>query len=53
MDVSGPLTETVLLGNVAYRAGQEIEWDAQRMRVTNVPDANRFVHRENREGWTL
>jgi len=52
-DYSGPLTETVLLGNVAYRAGGKIEWDAQRMVVTNIPDANRFVQRDNREGWTL
>jgi predicted dehydrogenase len=52
-DYSGPLAETVLLGNVAYRAGQKIEWDARRMSVTNVPEANRFIQRENRKGWEL
>ena len=52
-DYAGPLAETVLLGVVAHRAGQKIEWDARRMRVTNVPEANRFVQRENRKGWEL
>ena len=52
-DYSGPLAETVLLGVVAYRAGQKIEWDARQMKVTNVPEANRFVRRDNREGWVL
>jgi predicted dehydrogenase len=50
---SGPLTETVLLGTVAYRAGRKLEWDAESMKVTNCPEANRFVRREYREGWTL
>ena len=50
---SGPLTETVLLGTVAYRAGQKLEWDAENMKVTNCPEANRFIRREYREGWTL
>ena len=50
---SGPLTEMVLLGNVAIRAGKKIEWDAKEMKVTNAPEANRFVRREYREGWTL
>ncbi len=35
-DYSGALSETVLLGNVAYRLGREIRWDGDRMRVTNV-----------------
>ena len=52
-DYSGPLAETVLLGAVAHRAGQKIEWDARRMKVTNVPAASRFVRRENREGWVI
>jgi len=52
-DYSGPLAETVLLGVVAHRAGQKIEWDARRMEVTNVPTANRYVRRENRGGWII
>ena len=52
-DYSGPLTETVLLGNVAYRSGAEIEWDAQNLRVTNNEAANQFIEREYRKGWRL
>jgi predicted dehydrogenase len=48
---SGPLTETVLLGNVAYRAGTLIEWDAARMKITNAPAAERLLRREYRAGW--
>jgi predicted dehydrogenase len=50
---SGPLTETVLLGTVAYRAGQKLEWDAENLRVTNCPEAQRFIRRATRQGWTL
>lgn len=49
----GPLTEAVLLGNVAIRAGKKIEWDPKKMEVTNVPEANAFLRRDYREGWTL
>ena len=52
-DYAGPFSETVLLGNVAIRAGQKIEWDGAKMEVTNNKDANRFVHREYRKGWSL
>jgi hypothetical protein len=47
------LTETVLLGNLAIRAGKRIEWDAQRMRVTNVEEANRYVKEAYQNGWVL
>lgn len=50
---SGPLTEANHLGNVAYRAGRKIEWDAKNMRIPNVPEAERFLRREYRKGWTL
>ena len=50
---SGPLTETVLLGAVAFRAGEKIEWDPVNLKVTNCPKANEFVQRENRKGWEL
>jgi predicted dehydrogenase len=52
-DYAGRLTETILLGNLALRAGTKIEWDAKNLRVTNVSEANQYVHREYREGWTL
>ena len=52
-DFSGPMTETVLLGNVAYRAGKKLEWDAKNLKATNCPEADRFIRRENRRGWEL
>jgi len=50
---SGPLTETVLLGAVAYRAGEKLEWDAVNMKATNCPEADQFIRREYRKGWEL
>ena len=50
---SGPLTEANHLGNVAFRAGKKIEWDAKNMRIPNAPEAERFLRREYRQGWTL
>jgi predicted dehydrogenase len=50
---SGPLTETVLLGNVAYRSGQKIEWDSKKLAVTNATRANRFIRRNYREAWQI
>ncbi len=50
---SGPLTEANHLGNVAYRAGKKLEWDAKNMRIPNAPDAERFLRREYRAGWKL
>ena len=52
-DYSGPLTETVLLGNVAARAGRKLLWDGPNFRITNVPEANEYLRRQYRKGWTL
>lgn len=52
-DYSGALAETVLLGNVAYRAGEPLEWDAEKLEATNTDKAAEFVRREYREGWSL
>lgn len=52
-DHAGALTEMVLLGNLAVRAGDVIEWDAENARVTNLPEANQYVHPEYRDGWAL
>ena len=52
-DYATRLTETVLVGTVAIKAGRPIEWDGEAMEVTNVPDANRYVRREYRDGWSL
>ncbi len=50
---AGPLTEANHLGNVAYRAGGKILWDAQNMRITNNAEANKFLSRKPRKGWEL
>lgn len=52
---AAPLTEVMLLGLVALRAGQgrRIHYDAEAMRVTNAPEANRFLSREYRPGWEV
>jgi predicted dehydrogenase len=52
-EYSGALAETVLLGNVAYRSGGRIEWDAANMRIPNAPAAEKFLRREYRKGWSL
>ncbi len=50
---AGPLTETVLLGTAAYRAGEKIAWDAADVKISNHPEANQFTHRANRAGWEV
>lgn len=52
-DYAGRLTETVLLGNVALRAGKKIEWDGKSAQVTNDSAANQYITREYRAGWGL
>jgi predicted dehydrogenase len=52
-DFAGMLTETILLGNVAMRAGKKLEWDAENLKFPNAPEAEKFLHCEYRQGWTL
>ncbi len=52
-DYSGPLSETILFGNVAARAGKKLLWDGPNLKVTNAPEANEYLRREYRKGWTL
>ncbi|MFW6162448.1 MAG: Gfo/Idh/MocA family oxidoreductase [Planctomycetota bacterium] len=52
-DYAGPLTEMVLIGNMAVRTGKRVEWDAEKMRSTNVPEANQYVGRTYRKGWEV
>ena len=53
-DYSGALAEAALLGNVSYRAGgQKLEWDAEQLRATNCSDADQYIRREYRQGWSL
>jgi len=50
-DYAGPMTEAVLLGNVALRTGKPISWDAENCRVSNSSEANQFIRREYRQGF--
>jgi predicted dehydrogenase len=50
-DYSGALTEAVLLGNVAFRVGHKIEWDAENLRVKNSKDADKFLRPHYRKEW--
>jgi predicted dehydrogenase len=52
-EYSGPLTEFCLLGNIAKRMDARIEWDAAQLKVTNLPEANKYVRTEYRSGWSL
>ncbi len=52
-DYSGPLSETALLGNVAYRAQCRVEWDSAKCRCRNNGRAQEFVPHEYRKGWSL
>jgi len=52
-DYAGALTEMVLLGNVAYRVGKKIEWEPATQKAKNCPEADAFIRRPYRPGWTL
>jgi hypothetical protein len=63
-DYAGPLTETILMGNLAIRSlnlkdasgapgKRKLLWDGANMRITNFEPANAFVKREYRQGWSL
>jgi len=67
-DYSGPLTETVLMGNLAIRSymlgkkkkkdlefngRKRLLWDGDKMQITNFNEANQFVKRPYRSGWNL
>ncbi|MCL4179913.1 MAG: Gfo/Idh/MocA family oxidoreductase [Verrucomicrobia bacterium] len=50
---AGPITDAVNLGTVALRAGKKVLFDSAGMRITNAPEANRFLVRDYRPGWEL
>ena len=50
---SGALSETVMLGNVAFRAGKKLEWNAAQLRAGNCPEAEEFVQHHYRKGWSI
>ena len=55
LEYAAQLTETMLLGVVALRAGQgrKINYDGQNMQITNAPEANQLLTREYRAGWAI
>jgi len=48
-----PVTETILLGAVALRAGQKVVYDPKKVKITNLEEANQYLTREYREGWEI
>jgi predicted dehydrogenase len=52
-DYAAGLTEVGLLGNVAIRAGARLDYDPGAMKITNLPEANRFLRKSYPDGWIL
>lgn len=52
-DYSGALTEAVLLGNVAFRTGRKLTWDAQKLHAVGCREADEFIQHQYRAGWKL
>ncbi len=52
-DYSGALTETVLLGIVAYRTGEKLQWDAKILKATNCPKADEFLNKDYPMGFKV
>jgi predicted dehydrogenase len=52
-EFSGPVAETLLLGNVALRAGQRLVWDSANLKVSNTSVAEPYVRMTYRPGWSL
>ncbi|MFC7335968.1 Gfo/Idh/MocA family protein [Haloferula chungangensis] len=50
-DHAGPLTEMVLVGNLAVRSGKKIDWDSEALEARGLPELKRFLKREYRAGW--
>jgi predicted dehydrogenase len=52
-DYSGALTETVLLGIVAFRSGEKLTWDAENLKATNSAKADEFLNKTYRKGFEV
>ena len=52
-DYAGRLTETVLLGVVALKAGTTIEWDPVALKAKNLPSADQYIRRDYRKGFSI
>ena len=60
VDLGPEIQEAVLLGNVALRPElkeignrNKLMWDPEKFEITNMPEANQFLRREYRKGWSL
>ena len=52
-DYAGALTEAVMLGVVAYRSGETLQWDGDNFQLQNSAAAQHLLHKEYRDGWTI
>jgi predicted dehydrogenase len=52
-DYAGAMIEHNLLALVAYRVGKKLDWDTEKLKATNCPEADQYVTKKYREGWTL
>jgi predicted dehydrogenase len=52
-EITGPITEALLLGNAALRFKEPLKWDSSSLKVVNISEANELIGRKYREGWTL
>ena len=52
-DYSGPLTEVVLLGNIAHRTNTPVVWDYKKMKATGQSQADEFINHQYSKGWEL
>jgi hypothetical protein len=50
---TGRLTEICLLGNIAKRMDARIDWDPEKLKATNLSEANAYIKTEYRKGWSL
>jgi predicted dehydrogenase len=52
-DYACPMTESILLGNVAFRLGKKITYDSRRMKAVGMPEADEYIQHQYRKGWSL
>ncbi len=52
-EYSGLVTQALLLGNVALRTRRKLYWDGPKLKVTNLPEANKYIHQDYRRPWSL
>jgi len=53
IDFAAPITELMLVGNLALRTGQKIQWDSPSLQAPHCPQATPFIKRHRRKGWEL